>query len=126
MNQVTLIGRLTKNPELRYTPNQTAVCHITLAVDRHDKNTDFINVTVYGKQAETVDRYMSKGRQIAINGRIQTGSYKNKDGKTVYTTDIIASNVEFLGKEQANDDSQKNVPEPSQEFFSEVAGDIPF
>ena len=109
MNSVILIGRLARDPELSYTPNtQTAACRITLAVDRPKRNgdaqgadyvrsADFIRVTVWGRQAETCDRYLSKGRQIAVQGRIQTGSYKNRSGETVYTTDVVADRVEFLG-----------------------------
>ena len=103
MNSVVLIGRLARDPELSYTPNtQTAVTRFTLAVDRprrqgEDQGADFIRVTVFGRQAETCDRYLSKGRQAAVLGRIQTGSYKNREGVTVYTTDIIADRVEFLG-----------------------------
>ena len=103
MNSVVLIGRLARDPELSYTPStQTAVCHFTLAVDRprrqgEDRGADFLRITVFGRQAENCDRYLSKGRQAAVHGRIETGSYKNRDGVTVYTTDIIADNVEFLG-----------------------------
>ena len=103
MNSVVLIGRLARDPELSYTPNtQTAVTRFTLAVDRpkrngEDQGADFIRITVFGRQAETCDRYLSKGRQAAVLGRIQTGSYKNREGVTVYTTDIIADRVEFLG-----------------------------
>lgn len=105
MNQVVLIGRLTRDPELSYTANsQTAVSHFTLAVDRPtarrndgEQTADFIRITVFGKQAETSERYLSKGRQVAIHGRIQTGSYTNRDGARVYTTDVIADRVEFLG-----------------------------
>ena len=103
MNSVVLIGRLTRDPELSYTPNtQTAVCRFTLAVDRprrqgEDQGADFIRITVWGKQAETCDRYLSKGRQAAVHGRIETGSYKNREGVTVYTTDVVADRVEFLG-----------------------------
>ena len=106
MNSVVLIGRLARDPELRYTPgSQTAVAHFTLAVDRpagqgREREADFIRITVFGKQAETVDRYLSKGRQVAVQGRIQTGSYQNRDGQTVYTTDVIADRVEFLGSRQ--------------------------
>lgn len=101
MNCVQLIGRLTKNPETRYS-GETAVCHFTLAVNRQrnrdgEQQADFIRIVTFGKQAETVERYLSKGRQVAVNGRIQTGSYKDKDGRTVYTTDVIANNIEFLG-----------------------------
>ncbi len=103
MNNVVLIGRLTRDPELAYTANtQTAVCHFTLAVDRpfsqnREKKADFIRITVFGKQAENCSRYLQKGRQAAVAGRIQTDSYKNKDGMTVNTVDVIANNVEFLG-----------------------------
>lgn len=103
MNSVVLIGRLTRDPELSYTPsNQTAVCHFSIAVDRprrngEDQGADFIRITVWGRQAETCDRYLSKGRQVAVLGRIQTGSYKNREGVTVYTTDVVADRVEFLG-----------------------------
>lgn len=110
MNNVILIGRLTKDPELSFTPSQTALCKFTIAVDRQskeEKTADFIRIVVWGKQAENCDRYLFKGKQVAVNGRIQTGSYKDKDGKTVYTTDVIANNVEFLGG--------KTEAEPKQE-----------
>lgn len=106
MNTVTLIGRLARDPELSYTPNtQTACCRFTLAVDRprrdgQDQGADFIRIVVWGAQGENCDRYLSKGRQAAVIGRIQTGSYKDRNGQTVYTTDIIAERVEFLGGAQ--------------------------
>lgn len=109
MNNVILIGRLTKDPELRYTPNtQTAVARFTLAIDRpvtsgQERQADFIRITVFGKQAEAVDRYLKKGSQAAISGRIQTGSYQDDTGQTVYTTDVIANRVEFLGSRSNND-----------------------
>ena len=103
MNSVILIGRLARDPELSYTPNtNTAVGRFTIAVDRprrdgEDQGADFIRITVWGRQAETCDRYLSKGRQVAVHGRIQTGSYKDRNGETVYTTDVVADRVEFLG-----------------------------
>ena len=103
MNSVVLIGRLARDPELSYTANtQTAVCHFTLAVSRprrngEDQGADFLRVTVFGRQAENCDRYLAKGRQCAVHGRIDTGSYKNREGVNVNTFDIIADNVEFLG-----------------------------
>ena len=103
MNTCILIGRLCANPELSYTPNtQTAVGRFTIAVDRpkrdgEDQGADFIRITVWGRQAETCDRYLNKGRQVAVMGRIQTGSYKDRNGETVYTTDVVADRVEFLG-----------------------------
>jgi single-strand DNA-binding protein len=100
LNNVVLIGRLTRDPELRYIPeSQNAVATFTLAVDRpfsKEKQADFIRITVFGKQAENCERYLAKGRLTAVQGRIQTGSYKNKEGVTVYTTDVIADRVEFL------------------------------
>lgn len=118
MNQVILIGRLTRDPELVYTPgNQTAVTRFSIAVDRRDKEktADFIRITVFGKQAENCDRYLHKGKQVAVNGRIQTGSYKNREGQTVYTTDVIANNVEFLGS------SQQGTPRQPDEAYTDTA-----
>ena len=121
MNSVILVGRLARDPELSYTPNtQTAACRITIAVDRPKRNgdaqgadyvrsADFIRVTVWGRQAENCDRYLSKGRQIAVQGRIQTGSYKNRNGETVYTTDVVAERVEFLGGGNGQQQSQPQV-----------------
>ena len=108
MNSVILIGNLTRDPELRYSTgmNQTAICRFTVAVnDRRrnpqtqewEDNPSFIPVVVFGKQAENCDRYLAKGRKVAVNGKIQTGSYTNKEGNKVYTTEVIANNVEFLG-----------------------------
>ena len=109
MNNVTLIGRLTKDPEVRYTADQMAIAKFTVAVDRFgkEKQADFIPVTVFGKQAENCEKYLVKGRKVAIQGRIQTGSYENKEGKRVYTTDVVANIVEFVEweseKEKTND-----------------------
>ena len=117
MNKVVLIGRLTDKPELGYTPNtQTAVTKFTIAVDRHGDGADFIRITAYGKQAENTCRYMDKGRQIAIEGRIQTGSYK-KDGATVYTTDVIANNVEFLGRGDSREETARQIEEKANDLF---------
>lgn len=102
MNSVVLIGRLTKDPDVRYiSENQTAVASFTVAIDRpvkagQEKKADFPRVTIFGKQAENCEKYLAKGRLVGVQGRIQTGSYTNKDGVTVYTTDIIADRVEFL------------------------------
>ena len=114
MNSVILIGRLARDPELSYTPNtQSAVCRFTIAVDRprrqgEDQGADFIRITVWGRQAETCDRYLSKGRQVAVMGRIQTGSYKNREGVTVYTTDVVADRVEFLGSGNGNGGQERS------------------
>ena len=106
MNSVVLIGNLARDPELNYSPNtQTAICRFTIAVSRsrrngEDQGADFIRITVFGKQAESSNRYLGKGSKVAVQGKIQTGSYKDRNGQTVYTTDVIADRVEFLGGAQ--------------------------
>ena len=107
MNQVILIGRLTRDPELRYTPSGTAICSFTLAVDKDltrekrqemeaggQSTADFIRIVVWGRQGENCANYLSKGSQCAVHGRIQTGSYEAGDGSKRYTTDIVANRVE--------------------------------
>ena len=98
MNNVTLIGRLTKDPEIRYTEQQLAVVRFNIAIDRigKDKGADFPSIVVFGKQAENCEKWLHKGRLVAIQGHIQTGNYTNKDGNKVYTTDVVADRVEFL------------------------------
>ena len=101
MNRVTLVGRLTAKPELRYTGSNLPYARFTIAVNRTFRNNDgqtdadFINVIVWRKQAENVKKYITKGSLVAVEGRIQTGSYE-KDGQRVYTTDVVADNVQFL------------------------------
>ena len=114
MNKVFLIGRLSRDPELRHTTSGTAVCQINVAISRpvaqgREPETDFINVVVWNRAAENVARYLSKGRQIAIEGRIQTRSYDNNEGKRTYVTEVIASNVEFLGSANDNNRTNNNV-----------------
>jgi single-strand DNA-binding protein len=126
MNSVQLIGRLTKNPEVRYTNgnNPMAVTTFTLAVDRKtkEKQADFIRITVFGRQAENCERYIQKGSKVAVEGRIQTGKYEDKDGKTVYTTDVIANHVEFLDSRQ----TESYGREAPMEQFAQVNEDVPF
>ena len=133
-NVVVLIGRLTKDPEVKYTAGEkpTAVARFSIVVnDGYGENerTSFINIVAFGKQAENCERFLSKGRQVGITGRIQTGSYE-KDGRTVYTTDVIASRVEFLGGRAAETDDgepSKQIESPEQMGgFVAVEGDIPF
>ncbi len=126
MNSVVLIGRLTRDPEVRYTSgSQMAVCTFTIAIDRvtrqgEEKKTDFPRITVFGKQAENCERFLKKGRLVGVQGRLQTGSYTNKDGATVYTTDVVADRVEFLewGDRQSQNDgygaSQYQAPQSYQ------------
>lgn len=105
MNLFMGIGRITKKPELRYTTTNLAIARFTLAINRDIKNkqgeydTDFINCVAYGKTAELIDKYLDKGSQIAVEGKIQTGSYE-KDGKKTYTTDIVVERLTFLEKKQ--------------------------
>ncbi len=109
MNNVVLMGRLTRNPDVRYSQgeNSMAVARFTLAVDRaysrkkDENSTDFISCVAFGKTAEFAEKYLKQGTKIALSGRIQTGSYTNKDGNKVYTTDVVAENVEFAESKNA-------------------------
>lgn len=119
INNVTLVGRLTKDPELRYTPNGVAVANFTLAVNRQFKSqsgeseADFINCVVWKKSAENLAQYMGKGGLIGVTGRVQTRSYDNQEGKRVYVTEIVAENVQFLeSKKSQNNQSYSNAGEP--------------
>ena len=105
MNVVIISGRLTADPVVRYTGDQMAVATFNVAVDRmsKEKKADFPKVTVFGKQAENCEKYISKGSKVLVKGRIQTGKYTNKNGDTVYTTDVIAENVEFLDSKKKDD-----------------------
>lgn len=119
MNKVMLIGRIAKDFDLRYTPNGSPTCSFTLAVDKKmakqkkqeaeaqgKPTADFPRIVVWGKQAENASAYLSKGSQCAVEGRIQTGSYQDREsGKTIYTTDIIADRVEFLDSQNRSQDN---------------------
>lgn len=119
MNKVVLIGRLTRDPELRYTSSNIPSARFTLAVNRPFQNqngereTDFINVVVWRRQAENVGKYVKKGSLVAVEGRIQTGSYE-KDGQRVFTTDVVADNVQFLdNKSQTQTDNGSSDVTPA-------------
>ena len=121
MNKAILIGRLTKDPELRTTPTGRNVCQFSVAVSRNftnakgEREADFINCVVWDKQAENLVKYQKKGNQIAVEGRIQTRNYDDKDGKKVYVTEILASNISFLdskGTGATGNTSFNNLPEP--------------
>ena len=131
MNKVILTGRLAAKPELNYTQSQMAVTKFTIAVDRFskDKGADFIRVTVFGKQAENVCRYMDKGRMIAVEGSLQTGSYKDRDGKTVYTQDVIANHTEFLGgNSEPREQTARQIEADASALFglNSLPDDMPF
>ena len=120
MNKVFLIGRLTRDPELRYTSSNIAVATFSIAVDRNfsnaagEREADFINIVVWRKQAENVKNYMHKGSQVAIDGRIQTRSYDDTDGKKRYVTEVVADNVQFLDSKGSRDASAPtSAPEPT-------------
>lgn len=119
MNKVTLIGRLSRNPEVRYSTGQNpiAVARYTLAVDRkykrdNEPTADFINCIAFGKNGEFVEKYLAKGTKIAISGRIQTGSYTNKDGNKVYTTDVVVEEQEFCESKSKQNQSQEEQKPP--------------
>ena len=134
MNNVVLMGRLTKDPEVRYTQgeNPLAIARYTLAVDRRGKKdeADFIPCVVFGKGAEFAQKYFSKGMRACVSGRIQTGSYTNKDGQKVYTTEVVLDGQEFAESKGASQgqalEAQKK---PGDEFVSLPEGvdeDLPF
>ena len=146
MNSVVLIGRLTRDPEVRYTAGtQMAVCKFTIAINDwvgEKEVTSYPRVVVFGKQAENCERRLAKGRLVGVQGRLQTDSYTNKDGATVYTTDVVADRVEFLewgdrpqgGQSQSYSRSQAEGQATSQSSdfdeapagFSAIDEDIPF
>ena len=117
MNKVFLVGRLTRDPELRYSSSNLATMRCAIAVDRQfvregeERGADFINIVCFGNRAETMSKYLTKGSQIAVDGRIQTGSYDGQDGKKVYTTDVIVENFQFLDtKGSRNLDNMPSEP----------------
>lgn len=145
MNSCVLIGRLVKDPELKFIPSTgTGVTKMTLAVDKDlygDKKqqaisqgkptADFINITVFGKMAESCANYLAKGSQCAVHGRISTGSYEKQDGTKVYTTEILADKVEFLGGKsegQAKSSNFDDFPDDDEDIFTPVEeeSDLPF
>ena len=115
MNKVILMGRITRDPEVKYSQgdNATAVTRYTLAVDRRfsrndDNATDFIGCVAFGKGAEFAEKYLHKGTKVVVTGRIQTGSYTNKDGVKVYTTDVVVEDQEFAESKGASGDKGNN------------------
>lgn len=145
MNKVILMGRLTRDPEVRYTQTndgQMAIGRYTLAVDRRynrngDQSADFINCVTFGKSAEFAEKYLKQGIKIAVTGRIQTGSYTNKDGIKIYTTDVVVEEQEFAESKAANNHSSgtptgrpdSNNANPEEGFMRIPEGiedDLPF
>lgn len=128
MNKVSIVGRICRDPEVRYTNGESpmAVARFTVACNRRikkegEQSADFIQCIAFGKTGEFIERYFFKGMAIGVSGRIQTGSYKNKDDQTVYTTEVVAEEVEFVESKNTNnsdakkDDSFMNIPEQIEE-----------
>ena len=121
MNKVQLVGRLTRDPEIRYSQgeNATATARFSVAVNRRFKNSegnydaDFINCVAFGKSAEIVEKYFKKGMAIGLTGRIQTGSYTNKDGQKVYTTDVVVEETEFVESKGVSSSDNSNTSRPA-------------
>lgn len=130
MNKVILIGRLTKDPELNYTNSGKAVCKFTLAVNRPYSNqdgesqADFINIVVWNKPAENSANYLAKGRQCAVEGRLQIRSYEAQDGTRKYATEIVANSVEFLGG--GNGETSTKRANIADDFNSEIGEEVYF
>jgi len=128
MNKTFLVGHLTKDPDLRYLSNNTAVATFTIAINRTfagqngEREADFINIVVWRKQAENVKKYLSKGSLVGIDGRIQTRNYENQEGKRVYITEVVADNVQFLGPKGQRDNSSNSV---SPQDFGGYESQIP-
>ena len=134
LNNVVLIGRLTKDPELRYSQSGTAVCSFTLAVDRprqqgKDNEADFIQVVCFKGTAEAAANYLRKGRLAAAEGRIQTRNYENNEGRKIYVTEVMANNVRFLEKAEGNGGGNKQSRDPFQDDGKPIdvsPDDLPF
>lgn len=132
MNKVILTGRLTRDPEVRYSQGEKsiAIARYTLAVDRKfkkegEQSADFISCVAMGKNGEFAEKYLKQGTKIAIEGRIQTGSYTNKDGNKVYTTDVIVEGHEFCeSKSSQNQSQQNNDPAPNSDGFISIPDGI--
>lgn len=128
MNTVNLIGNLTRDPEIRYTSGAEpmAIATFTLAINRAKDGADFPRVKCFGRTAENCERYLSKGRKVAVTGRIQTGSYE-KDGRKVYTTDVVAERVEFLnGVDQSGADTGREEIADPRGQFAQLDDDVPW
>ena len=131
MNKVVLIGRLTRDPELRYTGSNTPVATFSLAVNRNftnqngEREADFINIVVWRKQAENVKNFLTQGSQVAVEGRIQTRTYDDQNGQKRYITEVVADNVEFLGSKASSENSNNTKgsnkkDEPTPYDFGDV------
>lgn len=129
MNSVNLTGRLTKDPELRYTPSGVAVTRFTLAVNRSfsnnqgEKEADYINILVWRKPAENCANFLKKGSLAGVSGRIQTGSYEGQDGKRIYTTEVVGESVTFLEPRSTSNNQTNNTQSNNQQNYTRVDED---
>ena len=133
LNRVILVGRLTRDPELRYTPNGVAVANFTIAVNRPFKNketgeneADFINGVVWRKPAENLANYMKKGNQIGIDGRLQSRTYENQQGQTVFVVEVVADSVQFLESKSSNQSNNQQSQVNAYNKEVGVGGSDPF
>ena len=134
MNKVILIGRFVRDPEIRYTSNDKCCANFSIAVDRKYKqegqqDADFPRVIAWGKTAEFIEKYFRQGMKIVIEGRIQTGKYTNKEGQTVYTTDVVAESVEFAESKSASSNSNssklaESKPKIDQDWWMNIPDDV--
>ena len=132
MNKVVLMGRLTRDPDVRYSQGETplAIARYTLAVDRRfkrngEQDADFINCVAFGRTAEFAEKYLKQGTKMVVSGRIQTGSYTNRDGVKVYTTEVVIEEQDFAeSKAAAAQNSSMGVPQPSAPQPSAAASDV--
>ena len=131
MNKVILVGRLCDEPEIRYSQGENATCvaRYRLAVNRRfnkdgEQQADFINCIAFGKLGEFAEKYLHKGMKIAVVGRIQTGSYKNKDGNTVYTTDVVVEEQEFCESKSSNQSQGNDRPQASSDGFMSIPDNL--
>ena len=134
LNRTILVGRLVSDPTLRYTPNGVAVANFTIAVNRPFTNqqgeneADFINCVVWRKAAENLATYQKKGNLIGVDGRIQTRSFENQEGKRIFVTEVVAENIQFLEPKSSKPQSQQQNNQPQQEQEPEDLSDqdLPF
>lgn len=133
MNKAILLGRITKDPELRFAAGSgTGVCRFTIAINRPKRKdqekaeTDFINCVSFGKRAETIAQYFQKGSQIAVSGRIQTGSYEAKDGTKRYTTDVMVDEFDFVGSNKGNNTQSNELDYSGDMTPIDDSSDMPF
>lgn len=129
MNKVILMGRVVRDPEVRYS-NEMAIARYSLAVDRRrtsneEQNADFINIVAFGKSGEFAEKYLHKGTKVLVTGRIQTGSYTNKDGVKIYTSDVVAEDQEFAESKNSGVGAKNDAPNETEESHTNGFMNIP-